>query len=328
MRSFYFYSRSKLSNTLSDGVARFIVQSDVGSLAEGLGNCSGGHLLIATDALKSTVNCVSRHAAPYNPIGYSVYGYCHNERGQRLGASFVGQRYDDGVGGYHLGAGYRVYNPILMRFLSPDSWSPFGGGGVNGYVYAGNDPVNADDPTGHIISPAQWQSIMTNFLVERYARQRAQSLFTAKLPGLPKDQQLKVIQRSQQITDDYRATTANKTHTELASFVREDPDAMTMVFKLSADRTDLALSQGGNSTSVSGLVGVDLKYLDIARNPRVPQDIKLALQGLRATALETLSQQQGDATHRYATIMDLIVKETNKKFRSDRRLAIFIRKRF
>jgi uncharacterized protein RhaS with RHS repeats len=36
-----------------------------------------------------------------------------------------------------------------MRFNSPDSWSPFGEGGLNAYTYCLGDPVNAIDPSGH-----------------------------------------------------------------------------------------------------------------------------------------------------------------------------------
>ena len=35
----------------------------------------------------------------------------------------------------HLGNGYRAYSPALRRFTCPDSESPFGGGGINPYVY-------------------------------------------------------------------------------------------------------------------------------------------------------------------------------------------------
>lgn len=48
-----------------------------------------------------------------------------------------------------LGNGYRVYNPVLMRFHSPDSMSPFGKGGINPYAYCLCNPVNLTDPSGH-----------------------------------------------------------------------------------------------------------------------------------------------------------------------------------
>lgn len=48
-----------------------------------------------------------------------------------------------------LGNGYRVYNPVLMRFHSPDSLSPFGKGGLNPYAYCHCNPVNLTDPSGH-----------------------------------------------------------------------------------------------------------------------------------------------------------------------------------
>ncbi|WP_369788458.1 RHS repeat-associated core domain-containing protein [Rouxiella sp. WC2420] len=43
---------------------------------------------------------------------------------------FNGERRDLISEAAHLGNGYRAYNPILMRFNSPDSWSPFGEGGL------------------------------------------------------------------------------------------------------------------------------------------------------------------------------------------------------
>jgi len=53
------------------------------------------------------------------------------------------------LGLYHLGNGYRLYDPELGQFLSPDSWSPFGAGGAARYVYSHGDPVNLHDPSGH-----------------------------------------------------------------------------------------------------------------------------------------------------------------------------------
>ncbi|WP_210330838.1 RHS repeat-associated core domain-containing protein [Mesorhizobium sp. NBSH29] len=56
----------------------------------------------------------------------------------------------DGSGYYHLGNGFRAYNPALMRFHSPDSLSPFGKGGLNAYAYCMDDPVNRVDPSGGV----------------------------------------------------------------------------------------------------------------------------------------------------------------------------------
>ncbi|EJL88097.1 RHS repeat-associated core domain protein containing protein [Herbaspirillum sp. CF444] len=67
---------------------------------------------------------------------------------------YNGQRRDPVSGTYHLGNGYRAYNPVLMRFNSPDAWSPFGAGGINAYAYCAGDPVNYADPSGHL----SWQA--------------------------------------------------------------------------------------------------------------------------------------------------------------------------
>jgi len=77
---------------------------------------------------------------------YSPYG-CHLPVQGGLG--FNGERADGVTGHYHLGNGYRAYNPGLMRFNGPDSLSPFGQGGLNAYGYCQGDPVNFRDPSGH-----------------------------------------------------------------------------------------------------------------------------------------------------------------------------------
>jgi RHS repeat-associated protein len=81
-----------------------------------------------------------------NANAYSPYG-CHLSH---LGAfGFNGERPDLATGHYHLGNGYRAYNPVVMRFNAPDSLSPFAQGGLNAYGYCQGDPVNFRDPSGH-----------------------------------------------------------------------------------------------------------------------------------------------------------------------------------
>ena len=63
---------------------------------------------------------------------------------------FDGQLTDPHTGWQFLGKGYRAYNPLLHRFMSQDSLSPFDKGGINGYVFAGNNPIMQFDPSGHM----------------------------------------------------------------------------------------------------------------------------------------------------------------------------------
>lgn len=60
---------------------------------------------------------------------------------------------------YLLGNGYRAYSSVLMRFLQPDSWSPFGLGGLNPYCYCDGEPVNPTDPSGHMPLWRPWAPI-------------------------------------------------------------------------------------------------------------------------------------------------------------------------
>ncbi|CAD6441806.1 34f6a79c-e88d-466b-bef5-8af45c46dfa9 [Sclerotinia trifoliorum] len=80
------------------------------------------------------------HSQVYMPYGFSRH---------QSAVGWNGQWQDPVTGWYHLGNGYRVYNPVLMRFHSPDSWSPFTSGDINTYAYCCGDPINRIDPSGH-----------------------------------------------------------------------------------------------------------------------------------------------------------------------------------
>ncbi|WP_176516217.1 RHS repeat-associated core domain-containing protein [Pseudomonas faucium] len=77
---------------------------------------------------------------------YSPYGFMQANSALTLG--FCGQHRHSSTGNYPLGNGRRFYNPALMRFMTYDSLSPFSKGGINGYAYCGDDPVNRHDPNG------------------------------------------------------------------------------------------------------------------------------------------------------------------------------------
>ncbi|KAB0497475.1 RHS repeat-associated core domain-containing protein [Pseudomonas vancouverensis] len=105
-------------------------------------------ILMATDQQRSVLNTL--HASGINAVAYSPYGHRPPGNGLLSLIGFNGELPEPLTGHYLLGNGYRAFNPVLMRFNSPDTWSPFGDGGLNAYMYCAGDPVNRADPTGHM----------------------------------------------------------------------------------------------------------------------------------------------------------------------------------
>lgn len=101
---------------------------------------------LASDAKRSVLHALGN--GQREAIAYAPYGH-RSEGGLFSLLGFNGERTDSVTGHYLLGNGYRAFNPVLMRFNSPDSMSPFGKGGLNAYAYCAGDPVNSADPTGH-----------------------------------------------------------------------------------------------------------------------------------------------------------------------------------
>ncbi|WP_449220490.1 RHS repeat-associated core domain-containing protein [Tistrella mobilis] len=95
-------------------------------------------------------------AAGIGSFAYTPYGFRPVSKSVPNG--FDAERQDPATGMIHLGNGYRAYDPVLMRFTTPDSWSPFGPGGINRYAYCAGDPINLADPTGHL-SVSAWIGI-------------------------------------------------------------------------------------------------------------------------------------------------------------------------
>ena len=60
---------------------------------------------------------------------------------------YTGQQQIAGLGLYNYKA--RYYDPLLGRFISPDTVTPGGISGLNRYSYVGNSPINRVDPSGH-----------------------------------------------------------------------------------------------------------------------------------------------------------------------------------
>lgn len=107
-----------------------------------------GVKLLATDLQRSVLHAVT--SGMRQPYAYTAYGHRSIDGDVLNVMGFNGERPDPVTAHYMLGNGYRAFNPVLMRFNSPDSWSPFGKGGINAYAYCKGDPVNLVDIDGHM----------------------------------------------------------------------------------------------------------------------------------------------------------------------------------
>ncbi len=106
--------------------------------------------LLAPDVQQSVL--YARTGSQRHAIGYTAYGFHPLQPGLSGFPAFNGELPDPVTDHYLLGSGVRAFNPVLMRFNSPDSLSPFGKGGLNSYSYCAGDPVNNSDPSGHFLS--------------------------------------------------------------------------------------------------------------------------------------------------------------------------------
>lgn len=101
---------------------------------------------LLTDKANSLMSSISNGLVVDS--AYTAYGYMPESSCFRSFIGFNGQIREPLYDGYALGNGVRLYLPVLMRFASPDSTSPFGEGGPNSYAYCLGDPVNRVDPSG------------------------------------------------------------------------------------------------------------------------------------------------------------------------------------
>ena len=135
--------------------------------------------LLVTDRLRSILRIMGRRLQ--HPITYTPYGHMPPESGLTSMLGFNGERRDLLTGCYLLGNGYRAFNPVLMRFNSPDSLSPFDKGGLNPYAYCLGDPVNRSDPTGNVA----WFNFTTRQVNALSAAARAKgNSFQGIFPGV------------------------------------------------------------------------------------------------------------------------------------------------
>jgi len=180
-----FYCENRLSCETQGAVGRSIFQYEDQLLAQhNHDNNLRESALLSTDLQRSILSLLNSQLPSFK--GYCPYGYQPFAGDLPSLLSFNGQRLDPVTGHYLLGNGYRGFNPVLMRFNSPDNLSPFEKGGLNPYAYGLGDPINRIDPTGHFASglisriQAKYRSFRTGLHVKRQGNptQIAPGIFT------------------------------------------------------------------------------------------------------------------------------------------------------
>ncbi len=123
-----FYQKSHLATEIQGSVTRIVVQHDDLLLAQAqVENTDTIVNLLATDQQRSVLNKLGSSGP--EAMAYMPYGHLPAEVSSASLMGFNGERCDAVTGHYLLGNGYRAFNPVLMRFNSPDSLSPFEEGG-------------------------------------------------------------------------------------------------------------------------------------------------------------------------------------------------------
>lgn len=111
------------------------------------------------DGLGSTRRVTDSSGALSASYTYQAFGAVRSATGTLANeVRFTGERSDPETDLQFLRA--RHYDPVVGRFLQPDSWAydETISGDLNRYSYVRNDPVNAIDPSGHFLDIFVWTS--------------------------------------------------------------------------------------------------------------------------------------------------------------------------
>ncbi|WP_426808262.1 RHS repeat-associated core domain-containing protein [Pseudomonas sp. WOUb67] len=184
-----------------------------------MNNATTGFTLLATNSQHSII--IARAQGKAGLVNYLPYGFASALFQMPMRLKFTGEQLDPMTGFYLLGNGYRSFSPTLGRFVSPDTVSPFGKGGLNSYAYCNGDPVNLVDPEGRAGRP--------NPLVRTAQR---------------------VLRRAIQRTRHTPNRAASRRHAAPAPSAGQDPAPLQAPVALQANAAQHAINVGGAPAAV------------------------------------------------------------------------------
>lgn len=208
---------------------------------------------------------------PPNSMGYSPYGHLGVDNPTIL-LGFTGQLYDPLTQGYLLGNGHRLFKTSLMRFCSPDTFSPFDTGGMNAYAYCLNDPVNKVDPSGKTPGPVRKPVLQSEPLYT------PRDLFKTIIEP---DVRTKIFNQLPAADLGRLASTSRTLHSEIGELSR------TNAIKLSKRSTRRAVYG-----EVNGVMPIDIP-VDVRHNIRLKESTLKQIKSLPIINLEKRSDDYG-----------------------------------
>lgn len=160
-----FYQNGELANQIRGANSSTFMRGDGVVLAEHQAGADPKSLLLIGDHKNTLVMEASNGVV--NSVAHTAYGHPSAQQPIKAQLRYNGEFSEPQTGWQLLGNGYRAYNFTLMRFQSPDSWSPFGSGGVNAYAYSEGEPVMNVDPQRQVFA-----SVPTPYMNHRFQRLR------------------------------------------------------------------------------------------------------------------------------------------------------------
>lgn len=155
-----FYQGFSISTVIYNDKSTSIIRSGASPIAERTLNSTLNEPALLSIDTSNTPVSIARNENILGKV-FSAYGYSSEEHREHSLIGFAGET-SIAAGKYLLGS-YRIFDPVLMRFHSPDNLSPFLAGSINCYGYCSGDPINNTDPTGHVKSPLKlFRKLLSN----------------------------------------------------------------------------------------------------------------------------------------------------------------------